>query len=98
MQCHENTRSLAYRLAELEGISVTFDTFFHEAVLQLDRPVQPVIDALSQQNILAGFDLSAAYPELGHALLVCATDARTAEDMDLFVATMTAVIGQSEAA
>jgi len=98
LQCHENTRSLAYRLAELEGISVAYDMFFHEAVLQLDRPVQPVIDALSQQNILAGYDLSATYPELGNALLVCATDARTEEDMDLFVAIMTAVLGQSEAA
>lgn len=98
LQCHENTRSLAQRLAQIKGISVVFDAYFHEAVIQLDRPVQPVIAMLSKQNILAGFDLSAAYPELGHALLLCATDARTQEEMDLYVESMATALGRSEAA
>ncbi len=54
---------------------------FHEAVLLLDRPVAPVIAELAKRGIIGGFDLSADYPELGNALLVCATETRTKADI-----------------
>jgi glycine dehydrogenase subunit 1 len=54
---------------------------FHEAVLQLDRPVAPLIAELAKRGIIAGYDLSNDYPELGNALLVCATETRTAADI-----------------
>ena len=38
-------------------------------------------DRLAQRGILGGFDLSRHYPELGHALLVCATETKTAEQI-----------------
>ena len=51
---------------------------FHEAVLLLDRPVAPVLAALARRGILGGLDLTERYPELGHALLVCATETKLA--------------------
>jgi hypothetical protein len=39
---------------------------FHEAVLLLDRPVAPVLEALAARGIEGGFDLAGHYPELGH--------------------------------
>ena len=57
---------------------------FHEAVLQLDRPVAPVLKALASRGILGGLDLSAYYPELGNALLVCATETKTSADIDRY--------------
>jgi glycine dehydrogenase subunit 1 len=36
---------------------------------------------LAQHNILGGYDLGADYPELGSAILVCATELRTEEDI-----------------
>ena len=42
-------------------------------MLQLDRPVAAVLKTLARGGILGGLDLSGYYPELGSALLVCAT-------------------------
>jgi glycine cleavage system P protein (glycine dehydrogenase) subunit 1 len=80
--CNANTHALVEALCTLPGIARAFDVpFFHEAVLQLDRPVGPFLDALSAKHILGGYDLSADYPELGNALLVCATEQRSAADI-----------------
>ena len=98
LQCHANTRLLAEKMAELDGVSVLFDRLFHEVVLQFDRPVAPLIDALARQNILAGFDLSSDYPEFGHALLVCATEARTEAEIDAFAAALKKSMNDSESA
>jgi glycine dehydrogenase subunit 1 len=54
---------------------------FHEAVLLLDKAADEVLEALAQHNILGGYDLGADYPELGSAILVCATELRTEEDI-----------------
>ncbi len=92
--CHANTRELVSQLAALPGISPPFtQPYFHEAVLQLDRPVGPVLDALSRQGVLGGFDLSQHYPELGNALLVCATETRGSEDIRAYAASMGEVFG-----
>jgi glycine dehydrogenase subunit 1 len=34
--------------------------------------------------VLGGFDLSPHYPELGSALLVCATETKTAADIETY--------------
>ena len=47
----------------------------------LDRPVAPVLAALAERNILGGYDLSADYPELGNAFLICATETKTDGDL-----------------
>lgn len=98
INCHANTASLARQLADLNGVSLAFDTFFHEAVLTIDRPVAPLLKILAEHDILGGYDLSVDYPELGHSLLVCATEVRTSEEIDHYVATMKAVMKKSEAA
>ena len=98
VQCHANTASLVRQLANLDGISLAFDTFFHEGVLTFERPVAPLLKILAEQDILGGFDLSASYPELGNSLLVCATEVRTTAEIDNYVAVMKAVMQESEAA
>jgi glycine dehydrogenase subunit 1 len=97
-QCHANTRQLAAGLAQLDGITLAWGAFFHEAVLLLDRPVADVLSALSQQNILGGFDLSVDYPEVGNALLICATECRTAEDIGAYVDVMKNILENTKAA
>ncbi|MEQ9563867.1 MAG: aminomethyl-transferring glycine dehydrogenase subunit GcvPA, partial [Woeseiaceae bacterium] len=80
--CQSRTRELASMLVAIPGVKKMFDVpYFHEVVLQLDRPVGPVLDALAQSDILGGFDLSQDYPELGNALLVCATETKTDADL-----------------
>ena len=80
--CQANTASLASMLSEIGGISLPFSGHrFHEVVISLDRPVAPVLDALLAKGILGGVDLSAWYPDLGPALLLCATETKTADDL-----------------
>ena len=98
LACHQNTRRLAAELAQLDGIDLAYDEFFHEAVLLFDRPVAPLLDALAQSRILGGFDLGADYPELGNALLVCATDVRTSEQIASYASAMKAALRKSAAA
>lgn len=97
-RCHANTLELATRLCRFEGVRLAFDTFFHEAVLLLDRPTGPVLEALAERGVLGGIDLGADYPELGHALLVCATEARTAADIAAYEQALGDVLRDTRAA
>ena len=87
--CHARTVQLVEALTAIGGVRRAWDApFFHEAVLCLDRPVAPVLSALAGKGILGGIDISADYPELGHALLVCATEVRTTEDIEAYAAAL----------
>ena len=82
-ECHRATQELVAALSRVKGVKVAFERpRFHEAVLLLDRPVAPVLAELARRGIVGGFDLSTDYPELGNALLVCATETRTAADIN----------------
>lgn len=84
-----NTRKLVIALSDLPGVGETFTASrFHEAVLTLPRPVAPMLEALSEAGIFGGFDLSQHFPELGHALLVCATETRTDGDIRHYANTL----------
>jgi glycine dehydrogenase subunit 1 len=94
--CHANTLALATRLARVRGVTRAFSgAIFHEAVLRLPVPVAPVLAALREQRILGGFDLGQDYPELGHALLVCATETRTEDDIARYGEQLERIIGES---
>ena len=80
--CHANTRELVGQLSAIDGVNTAFSRpVFHESVLLLDRPADQVLEALAAQDILGGYNLATDYPELGHAILVCATELRTEEDI-----------------
>jgi glycine dehydrogenase subunit 1 len=97
-QSHANTRALVSALTSIGGVSAPYSPYFHETVLMLPRPVAPVLDKLAAAGILGGFDLSADYPELGHALLVCATELRTAPDIEAYRQALASVLGVAVAA
>ncbi len=85
-RCHATTRRLLEKLAAIEGVKPLFDRpFFHEVVLSLDVPVQPLLDRLAQQQLLAGYNLGGDYPELGNALLVCCTETKSDDDLERYV-------------
>ncbi len=54
-------------------------------MLSFDRPVAPLLEALASRGILGGIDLSEYYPELGGALLACATETKSSADIDRYV-------------
>ena len=92
---HANTRTLLDKLTAIPGVKRAFSAAqFHEAVIQLDAPAAEILRALEAQGILGGLDLSASYPELGQAILVCATETKTAADLDLYAQQLARVLSK----
>jgi glycine dehydrogenase subunit 1 len=80
--CHANTRKLTEVLVAIDGVEELFNRpCFHETVISLPKPAADVLAALDQKGVLGGFDLSSAYPELGNAMLICATETKTDDDI-----------------
>jgi glycine dehydrogenase subunit 1 len=97
--CMERTAQLIAALSRLPGVRTAFDgPRFHEAVLQLDRPVAPLLEALASRGIVGGYDLTPHYPALGPALLTCATETRTAADIDAFARALGEALASAAAA
>ncbi len=71
---------------------------FHEAVLELDRPAATVLKELAARDILGGYDLSEHFPELGSAILVCATETKTQSDIDAYVRALSDAMKSARAA
>jgi len=89
ISCHQNTQLMVEKLTAIDGVDLVFDQpRFHEVVLRLNKSSADVISKLADQNILAGYDLSNDYAELKNCILVCATELRIAEDIDLFTAAL----------
>lgn len=92
---HTNTRALVERLTAIEGVELVFNRpFFHEALLRITPPVDEVLRALAVQDILGGYNLGRDYPELGNTLLVCATETRTAEDIERYAENLDRIISR----
>ncbi|MEE8388462.1 MAG: aminomethyl-transferring glycine dehydrogenase subunit GcvPA [Acidiferrobacterales bacterium] len=83
--CHANTTRLIEVLTAIDGVEALFDRpVFHEVALKINAPVGDVIRALEAQGIIAGYTLGETYPELSDVLLVCATEMRTEDEMQLY--------------
>ena len=86
---HRQTAALLHLLTQIDGVEPLFDgPHFHDAGIRLDRPVEPVLQALAVRDILGGYDLSRELPELGNALLVCATETKTQADLEAYASAL----------
>ncbi|KTD20923.1 glycine dehydrogenase subunit 1 [Legionella lansingensis] len=81
--CHTNTQKLVSLLTEIEGVeSVFLASYFHEALIKLTQPVDEVLAKLREFGIIGGYSVESHYPQLANSLLICATEMRTAEDIE----------------
>ena len=79
---HTNTHDLIGSLTGVGGVTQVFDRpYFHESVLRLAAPADEILRSLAAHNVLGGYALGSDYPELGEAILVCATEKRNADDI-----------------
>jgi glycine dehydrogenase subunit 1 len=91
--CHQNTASLSERLCAIEGVDPLFSgPVFHERVLRLAAPAEDILRSLAAHNVLGGYDLGGEYPELGEAILVCATELRSDAEMDEYATKLARVM------
>ena len=82
---HSNTRRLVERLTAIDGVEQVFDRpYFHEALLRLNRPVDEILGALAEQELLGGHHVVRDYPELENCLLVCATETKEESDIETY--------------
>ena len=96
--CFENNNNLVEKLTAVAGVNKVFSaTHFHETVLQLNAPAAEVLSSLMDKGILGGYDLSGDYPELGQAILVCATEMRNEDDIDAYASALQEVMVNSVA-
>jgi glycine cleavage system P protein (glycine dehydrogenase) subunit 1 len=96
---HARTRELVAALSRVNGVRPAFASpCFHETVLLLDRPVAPILKSLEGQGVLGGLNLADHYPELGPALLVCATETKTAADIDTYARALAEAMKAARAA
>ncbi|MDB6099320.1 MAG: glycine dehydrogenase subunit 1 [Gammaproteobacteria bacterium] len=94
----QRTDELIKSLSQVAGVKRAFTApHFHEAVLLLDRPTAEVLEALYGKGIIGGLNLSERYPELGNALLVCATETKLSVDIDRYRAALSDAMSASPA-
>jgi glycine dehydrogenase subunit 1 len=83
--CHGNTVKLTEALCSLTDVEPLFTgSVFHERVLRLPLAVKDTLKALAQENLIGGLDLSDDYPELENAVLVCATELRSDDEIEQY--------------
>ena len=93
--CVHNTQVLIDLLKTSPGISFPFGTsVFHEFVIKLPTDVEQVIEAMAEEDIVAGINISQYYAQDGleNALLICVTETKSPEDMAFFADTLNKVI------
>lgn len=97
-QCHANTKKLRELLTAIDGVDAVFSApFFHETVLRFNQPLAPILKQLSEQGIQAGYSLEKDFPELKNCLLVCATETKTAADLEEFAHAVTECVARAYA-
>ncbi len=85
LACHQNTKTLMTALLAIKGVEQVFSApYFHEGLLRLNQPVSQVLERLAEAGIAGGYAVESHYPQLQNTLLVCATEMRTAQDIQRY--------------
>lgn len=92
--CHHNLNLLIEKLTvKLPNVKILFGKDrFHEVVLQFKSDVDAIMDKMALEGIQSGFSLANFYPKLKNSLLVCVTETKSEQDLDLFVDTLQKVL------
>ena len=90
---HANTAALTVQVAGIHGVKLAFHgPHFHEVVLHLAKSAATVLEKMEAQGVLGGYNLSEHYPQLGSAILVCATETKTDADLHRYIEALRAAL------
>lgn len=82
----ERAHQLAAGVEKVPGYRLKFSApFFNEFVLECPKPAALVVEEMAAKGIGAGYALGKDFPGMENCLLVCATEARTEEDVAAYV-------------
>lgn len=83
--CVHNTHRLVDRLTELPNVSMRFATpYFHECVLDFGESTEALQQRMLDNGILPGYPLTGLIDKGDQAMLVCATEVRTEQDINRY--------------
>ena len=81
----ERAHQLAERVGKLPGFRVKYAApFFNEFVLECPVPAKKIIQKLEKKGLSAGYALGKDFKGMENCLLVCATETKTAEDLQAY--------------
>lgn len=79
----KKTAYLKAQLSQIPGVTIPCDgPVFNEFVVALPGSLNSLQKKMAEKGIIGGYDLRCSYPELGEAMVVCATETNTREDID----------------
>ena len=88
----ERAHQLADKISHVKGFNVLSGSpFFNEFVVICPLPAAQVIEKLAAKGIAAGYDLGQTCETMKNALLVCATELCTEEDIQAYVSALEAI-------
>lgn len=80
---------LKTRIEKIDGIDIPCSgPVFNEFAVRLPGSLESLQKTLDQHGMIGGYDLRCSFPEFGDAMLLCATETNTREEMDAFVAVL----------
>ncbi|MBV9864908.1 MAG: aminomethyl-transferring glycine dehydrogenase subunit GcvPA [Abitibacteriaceae bacterium] len=83
-QSYHKAHYAAKAVAKSKGYELAFKApFFHEFAVRVPSSVAEVNQRLLEKSIIGGYDLGRDYPELENVMLLCCTEKRTREEIDL---------------
>jgi glycine dehydrogenase subunit 1 len=84
-----NAGYLKRSIAALPKFQIPFSgNLFNEFVFKYEGDVEELLLKLRKKDILGGINLESFYPELKGCVLVCATETKAREDLDVFVSAL----------
>ena len=82
----ENAHILQQKICEVPGYSLLCKApFFNEFIIKCPIPAAKVVKALAKKGINAGYDLGNVCKDCKDLLLVCATETKTARDIEAYI-------------
>lgn len=84
--CYQKAHYASLKIGEIPGFKILGKSpFFHEFVIQCPISAKVINERLLDYQILGGFELAKAYPDLTNHLLVAVTEMNTLEEIDYLV-------------
>lgn len=92
---HDRATMAAEKLARIKGVELVTPTFFNEFTLRLPKPAAPIVDALAEDEIIAGVPVSRLRPHdksQANLLVVAVTETVMPSDIEAFATALTKVL------
>jgi len=95
-QCMDRASYAWKKIMQIDGVEPAFNRrFFNEFAIRLPKDASEVVSALVDQGIAAGFPVGRYYEGMENILLFAFTEKRTKEEIDIMVAKLESVLGNS---